>query len=282
MMPGKQRSAACAALALALAAGFAAFSPEEFASSAGASEPLRAGQSFRDCADGCPEMIVVPAGGFMMGPTEAGDPPQRRVTIGKPFGVGKFEVTFTEWQACVAGKGCSRTPDDSRWGRANRPVISVSWDDAKQYVAWLSRKTGKTYRLLSEAEWEYAARAGSTTRYSWGNEIGRGNAHCEGCGSPLDKTRTAPVGSFKPNAFGLHDMHGNVWEWVEDCWERNLADAPTDGTARASGCSDDDERVTRGGAFLYDDPTALQSTVRNNWSKDGEANGIGFRVARTL
>jgi formylglycine-generating enzyme required for sulfatase activity len=226
-------------------------------------------------------MVVVPAGSFMMGSAEFGESPQHRVTIAKPFGVGKFEVTFAEWEACVAGRGCSHNPDDNRWGRANRPVISVSWDDAKQYVAWLSRKTGKNYRLLTEAEWEYAARAGSSTLYSWGNDIGLGNAQCTGCGSPFDENQTAPVGSFKPNAFGLHDMHGNVWEWVEDCWEVDFDGVPSDGSARKSGCSDDTRRVQRGGAFLHE-PRALRSTVRNSYTKSARANGVGFRIARTL
>jgi formylglycine-generating enzyme required for sulfatase activity len=278
-MVRKRRSTARTVAALALAAGLSAFSAEEFASAA--AQPVQAGQSFRDCPDGCPDMVVIPAGSFMMGAGETGEGPPRRVTISKPFGVGRFEVTFTEWEACVAAKGCSRTPDDSRWGRGNRPVINVSWDETKQYVAWLSRKTGKTYRLLTEAEWEYAARAGSTTNYNWGNDIGQGNAQCTGCGSPLDEKQTAPVGSFKPNAFGLHDMHGNVWEWVEDCWEGDLSGAPNDGSARRSGCDDDRERVQRGGAFLHG-PRVLWSTVRNNYSRDARANGVGFRVARTL
>jgi formylglycine-generating enzyme required for sulfatase activity len=280
-MARKLRSTAGTVAALSLAAGLSAFSAEEFASSAAAAEPPQAGQNFRDCTDGCPEMVVVPAGSFMMGSAEFGEGPPRRVTIAKPFGVGKFEVTFAEWEACVAGRGCGRNPDDSRWGRGKRPVINVSWDDAKQYVAWLSRKTGKNYRLLTEAEWEYAARAGSTTLYSWGDDIGRGNAHCTGCGSPWNENQTAPVGSFKPNAFGLHDMHGNVWEWVEDCWDLDLTEAPSDGRARESGCPDDQRRVQRGGAFLHE-PRVLRSTVRNSYGKDNRANGVGFRVARTL
>jgi formylglycine-generating enzyme required for sulfatase activity len=275
------RSAANTVAALSLAVGLSMVLADKFASSVAVAQPAQAGQSFRDCADGCPDMVVVPAGSFMMGSADVGEGPQRRVTIGKPFAVGKFEVTFAEWEACVAGRGCRRNLDDSRWGRGNRPAINVSWDEAQQYVAWLSRKTGKTYRLLTEAEWEYAARAGSTTNYSWGNDIGQGNAHCTGCGSPFDEKLTAPVGSFKPNAFGLHDMHGNVWEWVEDCWERDLSKAPSDGRARQSGCADDNERVHRGGAFLHS-PRVLWSTVRNNYSKDARANGVGFRVARTL
>jgi len=144
--------------------------------------------------------------------------PPHQVTFAKPFAVGKYAITFAEWDACVAAGGCGGYRlEDRGWGRANRPVIDVSWEDAKSYAAWLSTKTGKPYRLLSEAEWEYAARAGSTTRYFWGDEIGRNRANCNGCGSQWDNQQTAPTGSFAPNAFGLYDMHGNVWQWVEDC-----------------------------------------------------------------
>ena len=268
-------------VALSLAIGSSAFCAEQLASSAAAAEPPQAGQSFRDCTDGCPEMVVVPAGRFTMGTRDVSEGPERLVTIAKPFAVSKFETTFAEWQACVAARGCNHNPDDSRWGRGSRPVIDVSWNDAKQYVAWLSRKTGKTYRLLAEAEWEYAARAGSTALYSWGNDAGRDNANCSGCGGEWDGKRSAPVGSFKPNAFGLHDMHGNVWEWVEDCWQRGHVGAPVDGSARITGCPDDAERVTRGGG-LAQEPKNIRATVRNNWSRDGRSNGIGFRVARSL
>ena len=133
------------------------------------------------------------------------------------------------------------------WGRGNRPAIDVSWHEAQAYVAWLSEKTGKRCRLLSESEWEYAARAGAATRYSWGDGIGRNRANCSGCGSRWDDRQTAPVGSFAANGFGLHDMHGNVWEWVADCWNGSYAGAPSDGSARESGnCS---RRVLRGGAW---------------------------------
>ena len=145
--------------------------------------------------------------------------PPHEVTIAKPFAVSKFEVTFEEWDACVAAAACPRVPD--HWGRGEMPVINVSWGDAKQYVGWLSQLTGKEYRLLTEAEWEYAARAGANTRYSWGDDPGMGNANCDGCGSQWDLQQTAPVGSFKPNGLGLYDMHGNVWEWVEDSWHEN-------------------------------------------------------------
>jgi formylglycine-generating enzyme required for sulfatase activity len=172
----------------------------------------KTGSDFKECANGCPVMIVVPAGKFTMGSPEneadlnASERPQHEVTIAKPFAVSKFELTFEEWDACVAAAACPPVPD--HWGRGETPVVNVSWDDAKQYVGWISRLTGKDYRLLTEAEWEYAARAGAMTRYSWGDGLGRGNANCDGCGSQWDLSQTAPVGSFKPNAFGLHDMLG--------------------------------------------------------------------------
>jgi hypothetical protein len=165
-------------------------------------EQLKAGKpgsDFKECANGCPMMIVVPVGKFTMGSPEnesgreASERPQHEVAIAKPFAVSKFDVTFDEWDACVAAAACPRVPD--RWGRGEMPVINVSWGDAKQYVGWLSRLTGKEYRLLTEAEWEYVARAGAVTRYSWGDDPGNGNANCDGCGSQWDREQTAPVGS---------------------------------------------------------------------------------------
>ena len=150
--------------------------------------------SFRECAKDCPEMVVVPAGEFMMGSpaTEKGrstnEGPQHKVMIAKPFAVSKFDVTFADWDACVSVGGCPQV-GDSGFGRGTRPVINVSWDEAQQYVAWFSKMTGRPYRLLTEAEWEYAARAGSTTAYFWGDEIGKGNANCSGCGSQWDNGR---------------------------------------------------------------------------------------------
>src|SRR5262249_54476397 len=167
----------------------------------------RPGSGFKECASGCPVMIVIPAGKFIMGSPEseaardASEGPQHEVTIAKPFAVSKFEVTFEAWDACVAAAACPRLTD--RWGRGEMPVIDVSWGDAKQYVGWLSQLTGKEYRLLTEAEWEYAARAGARTRFSWGDDLGKGNADCDRCGSPWDLKQTAPVGSFKPNAWGF-------------------------------------------------------------------------------
>lgn len=140
-------------------------------------------------------------------------------------------MTFAEWDACFSVGGCLHWPIDYGWGRNRRPVIHVSWNDAKAYVAWLSKMTGREYRLLTEAEWEYAARAGTTTAYYWGDEIGKNNTNCNGCGSQWGGRKTAPVGSFAPNAFGLYDMFGNVWEWVEDCFHNNYEGAPTDGSA---------------------------------------------------
>jgi len=217
-----------------------------------AERALQPKQTFKECAN-CPEMVVVPAGSFLMGSPESeeghsGDEgPQHRVTFAKAFAVSKYEVTFDDWDACVALGGCGYVPGDEGWGRGARPVIQVSWDDVEQYVAWLSRQTGKPYRLLSEAEWEYAARAGSDTAYPWGDEIGKGNAN-SGCAIGC---RTASVGSFPTNAFGLHDMHGNVWEWVQDCYHFGYDGARTDGSAKTTGdCSDHVSVAVPGAANL--------------------------------
>jgi formylglycine-generating enzyme required for sulfatase activity len=255
---------------------------------AAASVAAVAGISFRDCPD-CPEMVVVPAGSFTMGAPlgEEGrfdrEGPPRQVTVAT-FGAGKFEVTFQEWDACVSAGGCAanKNPSDHGWGRGRRPAINVSWDDiTAEYLPWLSRKTGKTYRLLTEAEWEFAARAGKQTKYAWGDEIGTSRANCDGCGSEWDAKQTAPVGSFDANAFGLHDMHGNVWEWVEDCWHETYADAPNDGSAWTSSCTEP-SRVLRGGSFR-DNPLGLRSAYRTRIRPSVRIfNGSGFRVARTL
>ena len=240
----------------------------------------------RECAD-CPEMIVVPAGRFRMGDLSgSGDDDERpvhEVTIAYPLAVGKYEVTFAEWDACVAGGGCTHQPDDKGWGRGTRPVINVSWDDAQEYVRWLSRETGKPYRLLSEAEWEYVARAGSTTQYPWGNDVGTNRANCDGCGSQWDDKNTAPVGSFQPNGFGLYDTAGNVWEWVEDCWNDSYAGAPRDGSAWTGGWFDEcDGRVLRGGSW-YVYPRFIRSAFRSRIDTVYHVDIVyGFRVARTL
>ena len=192
-------------------------------------------------------MVVVPAGQTYLASG-------RNVTIAAPFAVGKFEVTFAEWDACFVGGGCTHSPADYDWGRGRQPVIKVNWDDAQQYVAWLSQKTGKSYRLLSEAEWEYAAQAG-TSREVVARD-GANQANCDGCGSRWDNKQTAPVGSFAANAFGLHDMLGNVWEWTA-------------------------ERVLRGGSWLSSSGLARSADRGRNTTGNRNVN-VGFRVARTL
>ena len=244
------------------------------------------GTRLRDC-DGCPEMIVAPAGRFDMGSpsSEKGrandEGPVHEVRIPEPFAVGLYEVTFEEWDACVQGGGCNGyRPDDEGWGRGRRPVIHVSWEDAQAYVRWLRERTGKEYRLLSESEWEYVARGGSRTAYHWGEDIGQNRANCRGCGGRWDDNNsTAPVGSFPANGFGLHDVHGNVWEWVEDCWNGGYAGAPSDGRAWESG--DCGRRVLRGGSWDYV-PGVLRSAVRFRLTTGNRYSDVGFRVARTL
>jgi formylglycine-generating enzyme required for sulfatase activity len=235
---------------------------------------------FSECAHGCPTMVVVPAGLFTMGSQdgENNERPPHTVTFAKPFAVGKYDVTFAEWDACAAADACARA-SDTGWGRENRPVINVSWDEAKRYVAWLSRMTGKEYRLLSEAEWEYAARAGTTTKYYWGNDVGQGNANCDNCGSQWDDKQTAPVGSFKPNPFGLYDMAGNVFQWVEDVHHSSYAGAPSDGSAWIEGRGD---REVRGGSWNNHADFYLRSTSRVYFTPGDRLFTIGFRVARTL
>jgi formylglycine-generating enzyme required for sulfatase activity len=240
--------------------------------------------SFRECAKDCPEMIVIPAGGFTMGsPTTEQDrngneDPQHKVTIAKPFAVSKFDVTFADWDACVSVGGCPKATD-SGFGRDIKPVVNVGWDDAQTYVAWLSKMTGQSYRLLTEAEWEYAARAGTTTTYYWGDDIGKGNANCNVCGSQWDNQQTSPVGSFAANPFGLYDMAGNVFQWVQDCNHGNYDEAPIDGSAWTSGdCS---SRVVRGGSWS-NDPRYLRSAFRFWFPPGLRLGSLGFRVGRTL
>ena len=243
------------------------------------------GRRFRDCAE-CPELVVVRSGSFMMGSRsgEAGrfsdEGPVHRVTIAEPIAVGVYEVTLAEWEACRRGGGCSHNPGDIGWGRGTRPVMNVSWEDAQEYVRWLSRETGERYRLLNESEWEYVARAGTGTRYWWGDAVGRGRANCDGCRSRWDGKQTAPVGSFSANGFGLHDVHGNVWEWVEDCSHGNYTGAPSDGRAwtRGGNCS---ARVLRGGSW-DSIPRIVRSATRISFTTGSRYDYVGFRVARTM
>ena len=246
-------------------------------------------QSFRDCA-ACPEMTSIPAGSFMMGSPEgepgrlADEGPQHKVTISRPFAIGKYAVTFAEWDACVADGGCGGyKPGDNGWGRGDRPVIFVSWGDAQAYVAWLSAKTGKTYRLPTEAEWEYAARAGTSTPFWWGTTISPDQANYNGLFAYADgetgrnRAATLPVKSFQPNPWGLYQMHGNVWEWAEDCWHGRYSAPPTDGSAWKSGiCL---LHVIRGGSW-WDAPAWLRSARRLGWVT--RVFTIGFRVARSM
>jgi formylglycine-generating enzyme required for sulfatase activity len=255
------------------------------------------GKTFQDrLADGdpcpiCPEMVVAPAGTFTMGsppsePDRRADEEQVRVTIAQPFAVGKFAVTFEQWDACVADGGCNGyRPADQGWGRRNRPVINVSWNDAKAFTEWLSRKSGKTYRLLSEAEREYVTRAGTTTPFWWGPSISVSQANYDGrytyAGGPQGelRQRTVPVDNFEANRWGLFNVHGNVWEWTEDCLNDSNEGNPGNGSARAIGdCS---RRVVRGGAW-GNGPQVLRAAYRSWYSTDGRGSFLGFRLARTL
>jgi formylglycine-generating enzyme required for sulfatase activity len=233
----------------------------------------------------CPEMVVVPAGAYKMG----GKNSERIITIARPFAVSRFPITFDQWDACVTGGGCEQNvrPSDQTWGRGTRPVINVDWRDANTYVAWLNRMTGTdAYRLLTEAQWEYAARGIKSAEaphpeYPWGDIIGKDNANCIGCGSQWDYKQTAPVGSFKQNAFGLYDMHGNVWQWVEDCYAE-LGGAPTDGTAPKAACRDSTSlRVVRGGSWQRP-PEFLRSSFRGFDPPPVRYSFTGFRIARVL
>ena len=265
--------------------------------------PLQPGRGFRDCP-ACPEMVAVPAGRFRMGSPahepgrSANEGPQRLVTIRRPFALGRYEVSFAEWDACLAAGGCNGyRPGGRGWGRGRMPVIDVSWRDARAYVLWLARRTGRPYRLPSEAEWEYAARAGTAGRWSFGRRIAPDLANYRPAdpadpadpANPADyRGRPAPAGSFPPNRFGLHDMHGNVYEWVEDCWHGGYAGAR--GKAMAAGrpwvapeaeaefC---EMRVLRGGSWI-DLPHRVRAAWRV-WDMDwGRDEFSGFRVALDL
>ncbi|MBI2132455.1 MAG: formylglycine-generating enzyme family protein [Candidatus Tectomicrobia bacterium] len=229
-------------------------------------------------------MVVVPAGSFLMGspPSERGHRPEegplQRVTVAKAFAMGRYEVTFAQWDACVAEGGCAHAPQDRGWGRGNMPVIYVTWRDARDYAKWLGQLTGHPYRLPSEAEWEYAARAGSAAPYWWGGEVGVDRANCDRCGRSSSRQPT-PVGSFTANPFGLFDVHGNVWEWAADCWNGSLAGAPADGSAWTTGQCE--LRVLRGGAWGLE-PANTRSARRFAGKADARSGKQGFRVAMTL
>jgi formylglycine-generating enzyme required for sulfatase activity len=269
------------------------------------------GDVFKECHN-CPDMVVLPAGSFTMG--TPGDEYHRRdheaqhlVTIAQPFAVGKTEVTWDQWEACVRDGACDGVavdqalrltfagepnPDFVDWGRGNRPVVGVSWYDAQAYVGWLNNKTGKDdkYRVISEAEWEYAARAGTTTAYPWGDTLDHNYGNfgkeepglgpkAEGRDVWLDQT--APVGSFPPNAFGLHDMHGNAFEWVEDCYLADLSATANDASANKEGsCS---SRMFRSGSFISNPYMHRSGNRVRGYRPDTRGrNYLTIRVALTL
>jgi formylglycine-generating enzyme required for sulfatase activity len=236
------------------------------------------GETFRDCPD-CVELVVVPAGEFQMGSNaKPAEQPIHKVGIKKDFAIGRREVTFAEWDKCVAAGGCKYSPPDPTWGRGSEPVSNISWDDAKEFIGWLVKTTGKPYRLPTEAEWEYAARGGSTLPFWWGKEIGTGRAQCADCGVS-DASKPVVVGSFRPNAFGLYDTSGNAAEWIEDCWNPSYRGAPNDGSAWTSGdCS---LHVLRGGSFA-DKAAAVRSSARFRYDEDVRYYANGFRVARDV
>jgi formylglycine-generating enzyme required for sulfatase activity len=239
---------------------------------------LEPGETFRDCGD-CPELVVVPPGDFVMGSSDTPyEKPEHMISIKRPFAIGRREVTFAEWDQCADAGACKLRPDDHGWGRGDRPAINVSWDDAKLYVAWLSQKTGQKYRLPSEAEWEYAARAGTRTPFWWGRDAGSGHAQCDNCGSPT-KQQAVAVGSFRPNGFGLYDTAGNAAEWVEDCWNDNYRNAPKDAVAWNTG--DCRLRVLRGGNFTSK-ANEVRSAARFRYDADVRYYANGFRVVREL
>ncbi len=233
-------------------------------------------------------MVSIPAGTFRMGDLSGEgygwEQPVHSVAV-LAFKLGKYEVTFAQWDACVADGGCNGyTPYDDDagrgwdWSRDDLPVNGVSWDDAQSFIDWLNEKTGGNYRLPTEAEWEYAARAGSKTKYSWGDDVGSYRANCNGCGSPwADYYLPAPTGSFPANAWGLHDMHGNVSEWVQDCYNESYEGAPSDGSAWTSG--DCGIRVFRGGSW-GNNPGGLHSADRFRYARSYRDYILGFRLAQ--
>jgi formylglycine-generating enzyme required for sulfatase activity len=234
-------------------------------------------KTVRDCSF-CPELALIPAGSFEMGSNEMFEfeKPVHQVAIRAPFYLGAREVTFEEWDACVDQGGCRQRPSDRNLGRGKRPVTDVSWEDANAYAAWLSAKIGKKYRLPTEAEWEYAARAGSNTTYPWGRTLDREMANCLGCNAQ-QRRQSIEAGQFPPNAFGLYDMAGNAAEWVADCWSESYRATPRDGSAyTAPGCR---ERVLRGGSF-NNDPRYLRSAARFKYEADVRFYTNGFRVLR--
>jgi formylglycine-generating enzyme required for sulfatase activity len=205
--------------------------------------------------------------------------PITKITIAKPFAVGRYEVTFNEWDACHDAGGCKKRPFDRHWGRGNRPVIDILHSEAVEYTVWLSKLTGKHYHLPSESEWEYATRAGTTTEYWWGDDIGQGLANCRKCGTVWSGIKSAPVGSFEQNPWKLYDVAGNVLEYAADCYVDSLAGIPTDGSPRVvPGCKN---YTVRGGAWYYL-PKVSRSASRARNDARVFSYFIGFRVVRDI
>ncbi|TDN69324.1 SUMF1/EgtB/PvdO family nonheme iron enzyme [Paraburkholderia sp. BL10I2N1] len=233
----------------------------------------------KDCA-ACPVMVALPAGSFMMGSStdDPSEKPVHRVTIGAPFAIGKYPVTVEQWDACVDAKACARLSSENSTTR-NAPARDLSWDDAQQYVKWLVKVTGKPYRLPTEAEWEYADKGGTTTKYWWGDQMRKGSANCKDCGDPWHTEGPENVDAFAPNPWGLYGMNGGVWEWVSDCWHNSYQNAPADGrTWDIPGC---DMRVIRGGSWREGANYMLTST-RFKYSATVRQSQNGFRVVRDL
>lgn len=242
----------------------------------GATGPLA---SIKDCP-ACPVLVVLPGGAFNMG-NNSSDPsekPAHQVNLRAPYALGKYEVTVDQWNACVEAAACPRIPS-SVAASGNRPMRDVSWDDAQVYLKWLGGLSGRTYRLPTEAEWEFAARAGTSTRYWWGEQMKPGNSSCKECGLPWTSDGPPAVGSFAANPFGLFDMNGSVWEWVADCWHSTYKGAPSDGSAwDEPNCQ---SRVIRGGSWR-EGGGYMMSTTRFKYDATVRQSQNGFRVARSV
>lgn len=255
----------------------------QHAQQAQAAKETMAGHTFQDC-DRCPKMTVIPAAEFRMGEPGASPSstaqPVRQVTIPGPLAVGTYEVTWDEWEYCVASGGCKAGPTDKGFGRGTRPVTRIKWRETKDFVRWLSLKTGENYRLLSEAEWEYAARATTKGAYWWGDSVGSNRANCKDCGSAWGGKATAPVGSYAPNLFGLYDTAGNASEYVEDCWADSYRGMPNDASPRIGNC-DQRRHVMRGGSWKVGS-AKLRSFHRDYRGSNLRYARVGFRVAREI
>lgn len=248
---------------------------------AAAPRPVKTdGKAFRDC-DQCPELVPLSPGSFVMGATggDSTERPAHRVSIRYPFALGRYEVTVREWSACLKAGGCDYRPRKALAADPQAAMRNVSWRDAQQYVKWLSEVTGHEYRLPTEAEWEFAARAGTRTRFWWGDSVGRGNADCKDCGGEWNRKRPADVDTYAPNAFGLYGMNGGVWEWGGDCWFKTHDKAPADGRAREKkNCT---QRVLRGGSWR-NEASYIHSASRFMYDADVRYVVNGFRVARRM